>query len=188
MWFTPIKKEKKLRELIARVRPVLLANYEAFGVNRVIDKTELSRMHYCFSIGLNDITEKMKLPAKPVGFRVYESDKNGTVAIYQFDMDVSNSKTCRTYFGEKCFKYFDYTLKKLELGAHGDASGEIRYLRVSALNQEILWLHYAGKKPDKFALTEYNEDSKGLYTEKQFLKFLNIMKIKLGDLDKNKGA
>jgi hypothetical protein len=188
MWFSETKNEKKLRELISKVRPVLLANYEAFDEMRVIDKTQLSMMHYCFSIGLNEINEQMKLPAKPYGFRILESDENGPIAIYQFDLDVDNSKSCGTYFDKRALNYFEESLKNLEKHAHGDTSGEIRYLRVAALNQEITWLHHAGNKEEKFVVNEYSEKRQAVYTETQLINFLNTLKLKLGKLDENKGG
>jgi hypothetical protein len=118
-----------------------------------------------------------------------ESDAKGQpIAIYESGVDEKMSKYFQVFLDKKCYNYLISGVEKLKKFEKINKNGEIRYLRIAALNLEIVWLHYEDGEEDLFVLNQNFGEPQPVLTETQLLVLLNEMKYKLDKMDESMGG
>lgn len=189
MWKKEPEINAKLLKPIAEIRPLTKINDPKYSPSQQLSEPQLSMPHYNYVIGLNDIHNETRLPENPVSLRVLELESSEPQAIYEVGLDENNPQFLQVQSDKEYFNELENALDKLKQNANQEVTGEIRHIRVPALNVEAAWLHYEDEQPDKFTIIrQFANDNNKVLTEKEFTAYLNTLKSQMGDMDDLMGA
>ena len=193
MWFDDLIFNPVLLKPIPSVRPLLNVYGEKVETVREMIMKDLTVPHYIFNVGLNDIKDNMKPPQNPTSLRVLEIKDKAPVAFYEVGLNEENPELIQMNANKSFFDQMDHAMSRLkEADKRNKSKGEIRTLRIPALNMEAIWLNYPDRTEDLVAMLprfEYKNIQSGkVYTLKEFSELLQKEKKQLGEYDETMGA
>ncbi len=105
--------------------------------------------HYIYDIKLDEINEKMKAPQNPTSLRVLEIKDENPVASYELGLNERNSEMVQMNTNKNFFEMLNASMLRLkEEDKKNKFTGELRMIRIPALNMEVMWLNYPGRTED----------------------------------------
>lgn len=194
MWFKDLVFNPALLKPIPEVRPLLNVYGEKVESVRDVITEDLTVPHHVYNIGLNEISERMKLPTKPSSLRVLELKDKKPVAFYEVGVNEENPELIQMNTNKSFFDQMDSTMSHLKLANQRNKSeGELRALRIPALNMEAMWLNYSDRRTEDLVSVlpkfEYHHiKANTVYTMKEFLALLQKEKRQVGEFDGTMGA
>lgn len=193
MWFKDLVFNPVLLKPIPSVRPLLNISGEKVESVRDMVMKDLNVPHYIFNIGLNDIKDNMKPPQNPTSLRVLELKDKMPVAFYEVGLNEENPELVQMNTNKSFFEQMDSTMSRLkQANKKNKTIGELRTMRIPALNMEAMWLNYPDRTEDLVSVLprfEYkNIQSNKVYTLKEFSELLQKEKKQLGEYDEMMGA
>jgi hypothetical protein len=146
MWFKDLIFNTELLKPIPEIRPLI----------NVYDKTleenipgQYAIPHYAYIIGLNEIHREFSLPLMPNTLRLIEMKNDAPVALYELGLDESKPEVIQMNVSETYFKQLDNSLGRLKRFSEANKeAGELRFIKIPALNLEAFWLHYDNNEND----------------------------------------
>jgi hypothetical protein len=146
MWFKDLLFNKELLKPIPEIRPLINVYDKSVEEN---NPDEYAIPHYAYIIGLNEINKEFSLPSRPNTLRLIEMKKDAPVALYEVSLNESQPEVIQMNVSETYFKQLDNTLGRLRrFSEEHKEHGELRFIKVPALNLEAFWLHYDNNEND----------------------------------------
>jgi hypothetical protein len=134
----------------------------------------------------------MNLPYYPISLRVLEVENNEPLAVYEVSLDEANPQFLQLNSNKEYFRSFEAAIENLKRFANEDMQGELRTLRIPALNTEAAWVHYDDSRQDKFVLLRQFSDRRDspnrVFNEEEFKSYLNKQKAAVSQMDELMGA
>jgi hypothetical protein len=182
--FNPI-----LLKPIPEVRPLLKAHYANVEINKRITDINLNLPHPTFSLKLSDIGRSVKLPDAPDSLRVIEFENEAAIALYDLALSEQQPEVLQLNTNDEFLRAMDTGIGRLaSITKDKDLQGELRVVKIPALNIEALWLNFEGKDSDLFYLVRQFDENPDVMDEKTFYEFLRSAKTKQGKMDDTMGA
>ena len=189
MWLKDLQFNPRLLSPIPEVRPFARFNNPKFNVTQEIPEPEYSTAHHTYVIGLNEISPESRFPERPVSLRVMEFEDSAAVAMYEVGLNEEQPQFMQLNVNKKYFTNFENALNRLKREGNEDYPGELRAIRVPALNLEAVWVHYDDPQHDKFVLVrQFGEDGRKVFNQAEFMEYLNRQKAQMGQMDELMGA
>ncbi len=193
MWYKDLVFNPVLLKPIPSVRPLLNVYGEKIETLKDVVMNDIRLPHYVFNVGLNEIKRGMKLPQNPSSLRVLEIKENSPVAFYELSLNEENPELIQMNTNKDFFDKMDSSMSRLkQTDRKNNSVGELRTLRIHALNIEAIWLHYNENTEDIISVLprfDYNHiKSDTVYTLKEFLELIQREKSQLGKLDELMGS
>lgn len=190
MWFKDLVFNPSLLKVIPEVRPLSrVLDAEINMENVKLEEPELFSAHHVYVVGLDEISERMEAPSKPSSLRVMEFEKEAPAAMYEVGLNEAEPRLLNMNMNTKYFQRFDYALNTLLKSVREDEEGELRTIRIPALNMEAAWIHFDDASKDRFMpIRLMEENGQKVFTEKDFLDYLNALKKQMGTMDELMGA
>ena len=152
MWYKDPIYDPRLLNPILEVRPLLSLHGIEIEKNAIPD-LNLGYIHYNYIIGLNQIKENFIMPSSPASLSVIETDKTKPLGMYEFGLNEAKPELLQLSSNKDSFNDLNGTLERLKQNnIKNKHKGELRSVRIPALNLEFLWLHFSNDKDDQFAL------------------------------------
>ena len=194
MWFKELVPAPELLRPIPSVRPLMNVYEETANIRESGPEGAYNLPHHAYIIGLNKIRKDFKLPKEPSTLRVIELQHERPIALFEVGLDETNPELIQMNVSPVYFEQLDEGLGRLRKAAGGnEEKGEIRLIKIPALNLEAFWLHYDGetgdiiqpvKRFENDALTDWEK----AYTEKEFGKLVNELAGRIDAEDPLLGA
>jgi papain like cysteine protease AvrRpt2 len=188
MWFKPLAFNPVLLKPIPEIRPLLAAYDEHIDLETLSRESDFGIPHFVFNLPLNMLSKEAALPRSPIALRVLQMKKDAPVAYYDLGLDEQNPTLLQMNTSQPFFVLMDGALGKLKsVSKERKTPGELRLLKVPALNLEALWLAYTGDTQGQFAILPRFQyelfDNDKVYEEAEFLKLLSkaAAKVKQDD-------
>jgi hypothetical protein len=191
MWFKDLLFKQELLRPIPEIRP-LINVYDKKIEENIPGKYSIP--HYAYILGLNEIHNEFTLPSIPKTLRVIEMQNETPVALYEVGTNETNPELVQMNVSEIYFKQLDDGLARLKRFAEQNKElGEVRLIKVPALNIEALWLHYDSGVNDIISPIKKFENDTTIdwdkwYDEKQFIQLLQQLAEKIDTTDDLLGA
>jgi len=178
MWFKSLAFNPVLLKPIPEIRPLLTAYDEHIDLETLSRESDFGISHFVYNLPLNMLLKQPALPQSPVALRVLQMKQDAPVAYYDLGLDEQNPTLLQMNTSQPFFELMDSALGKLKSASkEHKAQGELRLLKVPALNMEALWLAYPGRTPDLFTILprfHYEHfDNDKVYEEAEFVKLLS---------------
>lgn len=178
MWFKDLVFNPALLNPIPEIRPLLSAYDEHIDLETLSRESDFGIPHFVYSLPLNKISKEPELPSSPAALRVLQMKQDAPVAYYDLGLDERNPTLLQMNNSQSFFTLMNSALGKLKSESQRRKTpGELRLLKVPALNLEALWLSYSGETQGLFAILprfQYeNFDNDKVYEEAEFLKLLS---------------
>lgn len=195
MWFKDLLVRPELLKPIPEIRP-LINVYNRQKIKEDAPEPKFDIAHHAYTLGLNQLRESRSLPDAPQSLRMIEIQNEKPVALYEVGLDTNKPELMQMNVSEPYFTQLNETLGRLKKFAQEKKElGEIRFIKVPALNMEAFWLHYDGDSNGndiitpvrRFANDTSVDWSKG-YTEQEFLRLLQEQAEKVNTSDELLGA
>lgn len=146
MWFKDLLFNKELLKPIPEIRP-LINVYDKKLEENIPGKYAIP--HYAYIIGLNEINKEFSLPSRPNTLRLIEMRNDAPAALYELSLDESKPEVIQMNVSETYFKQLDNSLGRLKrFSEEHKEPGELRFIKIPALNLEAFWLHYDNNEND----------------------------------------
>lgn len=194
MWFKDLIFQKELLNPIPELRPLIDIYDKDAKIKQHDTDGQFNIPHHTYLMGLNEINERESLPEKPGSLRVIEVRDNKPLALFEVTLNDKNPELMQMQVSPAYFQQFDEGLSKLKAAAESRKElGEIRSIKVPALNIEALWLNYESKGDDLIVpLKRFENDSSidwnKTYTEREFMAVLRELAKKINLQDDLLGA
>jgi hypothetical protein len=194
MWFKELLLIPELLSPIPPIRPLVNVYAETPNIRENSTEGEYNLPHHAYIVGLNEIKKDFALPKQPATLRVIEVQDESPVALYELGLNESAPELIQMNVSAPYFRQIDEGLGRLkEFAGRNKELGEIRLIKVPALNVEAFWLHYDGKTEDIITpIRRFENDSSidwdKAYTEKEFGRLLNELANKVDAKDDLLGA
>ena len=184
MWFKDLQFNPVLLKPIPEIRPLLTAYDERINLEALSRETDFGIPHFVYNLPLNRISRETVLPTSPGALRVLQMKHDTPVAYYDLGLDEQNPSLLQMNNSKSFFDLMNTALGKLKLESkRRKTPGELRLLKVPALNLEALWLAYGGENQGLLALLprfQYeNFDNDKVYDETEFLRRLSKTALKM---------
>lgn len=158
MWFKDLLFKQELLKPIPEIRPLINV------YNKTIEENTPGKYgipHYAYIIGLNEIHREFALPSRPNTLRLIEMKNEAPVALYELGLNETNPQVIQMNVSEKYFKQLDDGLARLKRYSEQNKDlGELRLIKIPALNLEAFWLHYDNNENDIIApIKKFDNDS-----------------------------
>ena len=177
MWFKTLAFNPVLLKPIPEIRPLLTVYDEHVDLETLSRESDFGIPHFVYNLPLNMLSKEGALPQSPVALRVLQMKKDAPVAYYDLGLEEQNPTLLQMNTSKPFFELMNSALGKLKSASkERKTPGELRLLRIPALNMEVLWLAYGGRTPDFFTILprfqyEYFDNDK-VYEEAEFLRLL----------------
>ena len=146
MWFKDLLFKQELLKPIPEIRPLMNVYNETVEENI---PGKYSIPHYAYIIGLNEINREFTLPSRPNTLRLIEMKNDAPVALYELGLDEAKPEVIQMNVSETYFKQLDNSLGRLKRFSEENKDlGELRFIKIPALNIEAFWLHYDNNEND----------------------------------------
>ena len=189
MWLKDLQFNPRLLSPIPEVRPLARFNNPKFNINQEIPDPEYSTAHHTYVMGLNEISNESRLPEKPVSLRVMEFENAAPIAMYEVGLNEEQPQFMQLQTNKEYFSSFENALNRLKRVGNDDYPGELRALRIPALNVEAAWVHYDDARQDKFVLVrQFGDEGTKVFDQGEFIQYLNKQKAQMGEMDELMGA
>ena len=140
-------------------------------------------------MGLNEIGTDTRLPERPASLRVMEFEDAAPVAMYEVGLNEDQPQFMQLNTNKEYFTSFENALNRLKREGNDDYPGELRALRIPALNVEAAWVHYDDANQDKFVLVrQFGEQGTRVFNTAEFKDYLAKQKAQMGHMDELMGA
>ena len=193
MWFKELALNPELLKPIHFIRPLLNVYGEKIETLKEMALDDIGIPHYIYDIKLEEINEGLKAPQNPSSLRVLEIKNDKPVASYELGLNERNPEMVQMNTNKNFFDLMNSSMSRLKLeDKKNKLTGELRMIRIPALNMEALWLNYPGRAEDlvsvlpRFAYNTIKAET--VYPISEFLKLLQREKSKLGKFDDLLGA
>lgn len=193
MWFKELALNPELLRPIPHIRPLLNVYGEKIDNLKDIATDNLRLPHYIFDVGLDDIKEGVKVPSNPSSLRVLELKESAPIAFYELGLNAENPELIQMNTSKNFFDQMNSSMSRLKMAdKKNKATGELRTIRIHALNIEALWLNYAERTEDlvvvlpRFEYSHIKTDR--VYGIREFMQLIHKEKEQLGKLDDTTGA
>ncbi len=189
MWLKDLVFNPNLLKVIPEVRPLARFNNPQVKLNEPLPDPEFGTAHHSYVLGLNEINDGMKLPERPVSLRVMEFENAMPFAMYEVGLNEDKPQFMQLNSNQDYFKKFDYALNSLKRHVQDDEQGELRTIRIPALNIEAAWIHFDDESRDKFMpLRLFDENGQEVFAKDDFIAYINRQKARMGKMDELMGA
>jgi hypothetical protein len=191
MWFKELQFLPDLLKPIPEIRPLI--NVYGKKIEENIPG-KYSIPHYAYIVGLNEIQGQFSLPSSPKTLRLIEMQNETPVALYELGVNETKPGLVQMNVSENYFKQLDDGLARLKRFAGQNTElGEVRLIKIPALNLEAFWLHYDGRENDIITPVQKFENDTTIdwgksYDEKQFSKLIQELATKIDMNDDLLGA
>lgn len=99
--------------------------------------------HYSYVLRLDDIMNQKGFPEQAGSLRLFKLANARPMAMYEVSVDENKPELYRTSNNQKYFAQLENSLEILQNNtAGGSEPGELRLLKLPALNMEAFWLHF----------------------------------------------
>ena len=146
MWFKDLLLREELLRPIPEIRPLLNV------YNKKIEDNvpgSYSIPHYAYIIGLNEINSDFALPSIPKTLRIMELKDEAPLALYELGLNETQPELVQMNVSENYFQQLDEGLSRLKKQSEQQKElGEVRLIKIPALNLEAFWLHYDNQESD----------------------------------------
>ena len=191
MWFKELQFLPDLLKPIPEIRPLI--NVYGKKIEENIPG-KYSIPHYAYIVGLNEIQGQFSLPSSPKTLRLIEMQNETPVALYELGVNETKPGLVQMNVSENYFKQLDDGLARLKRFAGQNTElGELRLIKIPALNLEAFWLHYDIGENDIITPIQKFENDTTIdwgkrYDEKQFSKLIQELAAKIDMNDDLLGA
>jgi Papain-like cysteine protease AvrRpt2 len=178
MWYKNIKYNPKLLQPIKAIRSDL--GLFSDKKNELYNKdlnggigAENNLPHYAYVIGLDQIINRSGLPKEPGSLRLFEMAGQQPAALYEVTLDENKPELIQMNTNKNYFSQLGTSLNTLQNNTLGGSEpGELRLLKLPALNLEAFWMHYDESKDLISPIKKFEADNRfdwnKLYTEDEF--------------------
>ena len=193
MWIKDLVFNPKLLNPIQAVRPMLQVYNEKIDLHKQTPETDFGIPHYVFNLGLSDLKRGLKLPQIPASLRVLEMKMDKPVAFYEVGLDEQHPELIQMNTDQNFFQLFNHSISELKMAdSKNKSKGELRIIRIPALNMEAVWLSYTGNVNGMVSVIprfdyEFVKTNK-VYSEDEFARLLIKQASKLEKFDDTMGA
>ena len=131
---------------------------------------------------------------KPNTLRVIEIQDEEPTALFELSLNENNPELIQMNVSPTYFRQLDEALGRLKENAERSKElGEVRLIKVPALNLEAFWLHYDGKNNDIICPVKRFENDSSIdwdkvYSEREFTKLIQELASKVDTKDDELGA
>lgn len=193
MWFKELALNPELLKPIHFIRPLLNVYGEKVENLKEMALDDIGIPHHVYDIKLEEINEGLKAPQNPSSLRVLEIKNDKPVASYELGLKERNPDQVQMNTNKNFFDMMNSSMSRLKLeDQKNKLTGELRMMRIPALNMEALWLNYPGRTEDLVCVLprfSYNVlKAETVYPISEFLKLLQKEKSKMGKFDDLLGA
>lgn len=194
MWFKDLLIRPELLKPIPEVRALRNVYEDTVDVKEGVREGEYNIPHHTYLVGLNEIKKDFALPKTPNSLRIIEIQNEEPAALYELGVNENNPELIQMNVSPAYFKQLDDSLGRLKRFAEQNKElGEIRLIKVPALNIEAFWLHYDGKDSDIICpISRFENDSSidwhKPYSEKEFARLVQELAGKIDTKDDLLGA
>jgi hypothetical protein len=194
MWFKELLYNRELLKPIPEIRPLINIYDKAVNIKEDMPQGTYTIPHHAYIIGLNEINERFTLPSTPRSLRVIEVRDEKPVALYEVGLDEQRPELIHMQVGNEYFSQLNEGLGRLKTFAEKDKEpGEIRLIKVPALNIEAFWMHYDNKEKDMIVPVRRFENDTSVdwnkaYSEQEFSKLLQEQARRINVQDDLLGA
>lgn len=190
MWLKDLVFNPKLLQVIPEVRPLArIPNMEGSLITEKMQDPEFFSAHNVYLIDLDKISERMDFPAEPNSMRVLEFEKEAPMAMYEVSVNESEPRFLNMNLNKEYFQRFDYALNTLIKAIPDEEEGELRTIRIPALNMEAVWIHFEKEENDRFMpLRLMEENGQKVFSKRDFMEYINALKKQQGTVDELMGA
>lgn len=194
MWFKELLLIPELLKPIPEIRPLINVYEDTPNIRETSREGEYNLAHHAYIIGLNQIKKDFSLPKEPDTLRVIELQEEAPVALYELGLNETDPQLIQMNVSPLYFRQLDEGLGRLkEFAGRSKDLGEIRLIKIPALNIEAFWLHYDGKTADVITPVRRFEDDTSIdwdkaYSEKEFGRLVNELASKIDAKDDLLGA
>lgn len=189
MWFKELKIAPELLKPIPEIRPLVNLYEDTPNVRENASEGEYNLAHHSYIIGLDKIKKDFSLPKEPDTLRVIELQNETPVALYELGVNEAKPDLVQMNVSPPYFRQLNESLGRLkEISGQDKELGEIRLIKIPALNIEAFWLHYDSKKADIISPVKRFENDTTIdwnktYTEKEFSKMVTELANKVDAKD-----
>jgi hypothetical protein len=189
MWFKEVLYKRELLKPIPEIRPLINIYDKTFSAKQDAPQGAYAIPHHSYIIGLNEINERFSLPSKPRSLRLIEVHDEKPVALYEVGLNEQNPELIQMQVSAEYFKELDEGLGKLKsLVEKENELGEVRLIKVPALNLEAFWMHYDNKEKDIIVPVRRFENETTIdwnkaYNEQEFSRLLQDLSRRINTQD-----
>ena len=188
MWFKELFFNPELLRPIPEIRPILNMYGKKIEQTEAIANNDLGIPHYVYDIRLNDISEGKGIPEEPSALRILDMKDDAPIAFYDLGLNEKNPELIQMNTNHRYFELLDRTMGKLKrVDSENKDVGELRSIRIPALNLEAMWLKYQGKTKDLISVLprfDYHHIKTDiLYSPEEFIKLAREEVKEMGNLD-----
>ena len=141
-WLKDLLYERELLKPIPQVRPLLFPPQE-IERDASMYEPRYSLPHFTYHLGLDKLEEAEDSLKNPASLRVVEVDGESAKAIYELNLNPEKAEVVNLSSDAEYLGTIEDGLDSLKRKDEDyDETGELRVIRVPALNIEALWLHY----------------------------------------------
>jgi hypothetical protein len=192
MWYKETEYNKSLLNPILKLKSGMIRSdikniAETFNYS---PDEGLENPHHTYILGLKQLQEQKGLPDTPGSLRLMEkNNQKMTTALFEVTLNESKPELIQMNSNKDYFESIENslnTLKKYVEQLH--LSGELRLLKMPALNIEAFWMHFEKKdddvmKPIKLIKGDTRFDWERVYLKDQFWALLrdHAAKINIAD-------
>lgn len=189
MWIKDIVFKAELLKPIPEVRPLLRMQRPNLKLEKSAAELELSFAHHAYVIGLQDISQEIKIPAEPSSLRVIEMDGKSPVALYDLSTEAEAPQLLQVSTDDDYLARIESGMEKLKTSLRDkQVEGELRLLKFPALNLEALWLHTDTRDNDRYYLLRHFGPEDSVLDEKTFNEIVMRQKAVVEKQDDLMGA
>lgn len=166
MWFKDLLFKQELLKPIPEIR-ALINVYDKTVEENIPGKYSIP--HYAYIIGLNEIHKEFTLPSRPNTLRLIEMKNDEPVALYELGLNETTPEVIQMNVSETYFKQLDSSLARLKrFSEHNKDLGELRFIKIPALNLEAFWLHYDNNEHDVITPIKRFENDSSVNWDKRY--------------------
>ncbi len=193
MWLKDLVFNPRLLRPISAVRPILNVYGEKIDQNKRFSDNDIGVPHFVYDIGLNEIENGMRLPENPSTLRVLDIKNEVPIAFYDLGLDEKRPELIQMNTNTMYFELLNRSIERLkEADSKNKGNGELRLIRIPALNLEALWLNYSGKTEDLICVLPRFDYShikcNTTYSPEEFTELIVKERKVLGDMDDTIGS
>lgn len=189
MWLKDIAFKAELLKPIPEVRPLLRLQRPNLKLEKSAAELQLSFPHHAYVIGLQDISQEIRIPAEPSSLRVIEMDEKNPVALYDLSTVEADPQLLQVSTDDDYLARIENGMEKLKASLRDkNVEGELRLLKFPALNLEALWLHTDAKENDRYYLLRHFGPEDSVLDEARFNEMVMRQKAVVEKQDDMMGA
>ena len=194
MWFKDLVFERALLKPIPELKPLRRVYDKPMEAREPVQEGSYNIPHHAYLIGLDEVKRGFRMPSQPRSLRVVEMQEENPVALYEVGLNPEQPELIQMQVSEAYFNQINEGLGRLKGYAEkAKQPGELRFVKVPALNLEAWWMHYDGDAKDVFVPVkrfenETSVDWNKVYDEQSFTQLVQELSRKVNADDDQLGA